>query len=566
MRSTLLALLLLTVALVAPTPAVAQKKGKEKPPPPVTGPTLTSPFNLGCDGKPATLTLTGTGLADATAVWLSCGGNASVVEADKTGKSLKVKVAPPASAFGLYELRVVTKTGVTNGRPFCVDLLPAVAEADGNGKKASAQKLPNPCVVTGVAAAEASDFFRVPVTAGVPLTVEVLGRRLGSTIDPVILMHDGDGRELASLYADDSPGLQADARLTFTPKSSGDYIVEVRDTTYRGGPEYAYRLRVGNFPSATTAYPVAIQRGQPTTVAFTGPQAKTLKPVKIAATDTPAYAVPRGDSPLPGWPVPVLVADAPQLTEVEPNDTPAAAKAMRLPFGVTGTFEGKQDRDCYRFAVTKGKKYAVTVTTGEINSPAEVLLTLQDAAGKKLAASDPLKPECRVEFTAAIDGDAVAVCEHLNYVAGPNEVYWLQADEARPDFAVTLGADCVAVPAGGEGKVTVTGVTRLNGFAGPIELAVTGDDRLAGKLTIPADAKPTPDKPLTLTVKAKPDAKPGPATLVVTATATVGGKPVTRRGSVADLVRAAFNGLSNPPPELLDRVIGAVVPAAPAKK
>ena len=476
-----------------------------------------------------------------------------------------MRVEPPSSALGLYEVRVLTKTGISNARPFCVDSLPNVDEAADNGTKTTAQKVSTACVVLGSVAPDTSDFFRVAAKAGEPLTVEVLGRRLGSVIDPVILMHDGDGNELAGLYADDTPGLQADARLTFTPKTSGEYFIEVRDTTYRGGNDYAYRLRIGHFSSATTAFPVAVQRDQKAEIVFTGPEAKSLKPVNlVTANGSAEYVTPRSDSAHPGWPVPVRVSDTPQVTEVEPNDGVGQANRLEVPSGVTGRLDKKNDRDCFRFAVSKGKKYEVVVDTTTINSPAEVLLKVEGAAGKTLGESDPLKPECRVEFTASADGDTVAVCEHLNYVAGPNEVYWLQVREIRPDFGVTLGTDAIAVPAGGSGKLKITGVSRRNGFDGPIELTAVGDDPAAtvyGKLTLPADAKPTGEKPIDLPLSVKPGTPLGVMTLRVQCKA--GG--VTRYGSVEALVRERFAGLANPPPELAERVILGVLPAANEK-
>ena len=76
------------------------------------------------------------------------------------------------------------------------------------------------------------------------------------------MLHDAKTkRELIDLYADDTPGLQSDCRLTHTFKDAGEVLVEVRDTTYRGGADFFYRLRIGEFPGATTAFPLAVQRG-----------------------------------------------------------------------------------------------------------------------------------------------------------------------------------------------------------------------------------------------------------------------------------------------------------------
>ena len=88
--------------------------------------------------------------------------------------------------------------------------------------------------------------------------IEVLARRLGSALDPTLIVHDAKtGSEVPSLYRDDSPGCQTDARLTHVFKDAGDFVIEVRDSTHRGGGDFWYRLRVGDFPSAITPMPLA---------------------------------------------------------------------------------------------------------------------------------------------------------------------------------------------------------------------------------------------------------------------------------------------------------------------
>src|SRR5436305_632400 len=79
-----------------------------------------------------------------------------------------------------------------------------------------AQRPPVPCVVSGRIDPETSNFYRFTVAAGQRLSFEVLGRRLGSQLDPLLRLHDGTGRELPRAYSDDAPGLQTDARLSYS--------------------------------------------------------------------------------------------------------------------------------------------------------------------------------------------------------------------------------------------------------------------------------------------------------------------------------------------------------------
>src|SRR5439155_5889213 len=135
----------------------------------------------------------------------------------------------------------------------------------------TAQALSVPCVVVGKADAEATDYFKFTVKANQRLSFEVLGRRLGSVFDPQITLYDATGKELPAGHSNDAPGLQTDPRLTYTFKEAGDYLLEIRDVMYRGGGDFWYRLRIGDFPCATTPLPMAAKRGSKVKVAFAGP-------------------------------------------------------------------------------------------------------------------------------------------------------------------------------------------------------------------------------------------------------------------------------------------------------
>src|SRR5205807_6031071 len=128
-------------------------------------------------------------------------------------------------------------------------------------------------VVVGRADAEISDWFKVNVKAGQRVSFEILGRRLGSALDPQLTLFDArNARELPGGHSNDAPGLQTDPRLTYTFKEAGDYLVEIRDVSFRGGEDYHYRLRIGDFPCATTPLPLAAKRGAKVSVQFAGPQ------------------------------------------------------------------------------------------------------------------------------------------------------------------------------------------------------------------------------------------------------------------------------------------------------
>ena len=231
MPSRSLTFLVLSLALASQsTPAIAQPKPPIPVPPPQF-PSLTSPANLGVlAGGKSDITLTGTNLGDATEVLVTVAGAKSTIVKDsaKPG-SLGVSIEMPKDvAVGLYLVRVVTKHGITNAKSLSVDDLPAVEKKAGNNKKSTPMIVAAPCVVTGSIAVESSDFYQLKVAPGQRLTFEAVARRIGSQLDPVIVLHDAkSGREMPALYADDTPGLQSDARLTYTFPAAMDVVALV---------------------------------------------------------------------------------------------------------------------------------------------------------------------------------------------------------------------------------------------------------------------------------------------------------------------------------------------------
>jgi hypothetical protein len=547
-------------------PLAAQQKGQPPAPPPQY-PTLTTPANLGLTaGTTAELTLTGTNLADAVAVWTSAPGVTFAVPPDqKDAAKLTVKAeAKGPAAAGLYQVRVVTRSGVSNFRPFSLDALPAVAGKDGNGKAASAQVVPVPCVVTGATAAEASDFYKVSVKPGQTLTFEAVARRTGSPLDPVIILYDpASGRELPGLYADDTPGLQGDARVTHTFPSAADVVVEIRDATYRGGADFAYRLRIGEFPGVTTAFPLAVQAGKAAQVGGSGPGADRVTKAELTGTPPAVYFAPKPEKGPPGWPVAVRVSPHPEAVEQEPNNEPAKANKLPVPGGVSGVFATKGDFDHFAFPGKKGQKLEITAAAYELNAPTEVYLRVLDAKGTELAKSDPAKPTARIEFSPPADGEYVVAAENLNYLHGPSEVYHLTVRPDAPDFEVALGLDRFDVAPGGWAVLPVTGLAKLNGFNAPVELTVAGVPGLIGSLTLPAGANPTPQAPLYLPVSLAPGGLPGHYPVTVRAAAKVGGQTVEKSAAVTDVVRAGLAGLPNVPPEMTAQLAAVVVEKPP---
>ncbi len=124
-----------------------------------------------------------------------------------------------------------------------------LTEPDDGGTEPRALGLP--ASVDGrIARAGERDRYRFEGKAGDAIVAEITARRLGSPLDAVLKLTDAAGRQIA--FNDDTEdrgaGLlthHADPRISCTLPADGTYTLTVADTQHGGGPELAYRLRVG---------------------------------------------------------------------------------------------------------------------------------------------------------------------------------------------------------------------------------------------------------------------------------------------------------------------------------
>lgn len=534
-------------------------------------PTLSSVQSRGLKpGATTELSVSGANLTFITSAELGMpGGQPAIVGKVPDGQTDAAKLRlsfelPKTLPSGIYPLRLVGKYGISNAKPVCVDELREVNAVGTHTTPATAMIVEANTVVVGSIAADTATILKLPVKAKQRLMIEVLAKRIGSPLDPVLIVSDAkSGRPIPGQYADETPGCQGDARLQYTAPSDMELLLTVRDSTYQGGAEHTYRLRIADAPGAMTAFPLAVQRGKPATIGFSGPQADSAMSVTIKDPRTPFVVAPKRETGIAGWPVPVGISDHAELLEVEPNNDRATATKLPVPGGVSAKFGTKGDLDFFVFPAKKGQKLEVIAKTYDVHSPCEVYLKIQDAKGAELAKSNPSLAIAKAEFTAPADGDYYAVAEHLNYLVGPTEVYHLTVQPVTPSFAVVAGVDRVEVAApNGVGYLPIIGLTKLNGFNSPIELVVESST-LVGTLTIPAGANPLPAKPLDLPISQKPGLKLPSAGMVefrVKATAKLPTGEVVSFVTAPAMLEQSFGGLPNPTPQWGAEFVAAIVP------
>ena len=149
-----------------------------------------------------------------------------------------LSLAPDAET-GRQEIRASTALGLSNPFPFDVSDLPAVAEAEPNSALDQADTVSLPVAVDGrINKSGDYDALKFQVGKDQRVSFEIQAFRHGSPLDAVLILTDRAGNVLQR--NDDAVG--SDAKLDYTFKEAGEYIIIVEDLLNRGGDEYGYRL------------------------------------------------------------------------------------------------------------------------------------------------------------------------------------------------------------------------------------------------------------------------------------------------------------------------------------
>lgn len=506
------------------------------------------------------VTLAGGNLTGATKIWLSFAGTAElapdVANNGQDAAQTVWRITPAAGVGpGIGALRVAGPGGVSPLHLLAIDDLASVADNGANKSLETAQEITLPTAVDGTCEAESFDFYRFGGITGQTVTVEVLARRLGTPLDPVVRLLDAAGQELA--YSDDEPGLGPDCRFAYELPADGVYYLEIRDIRYQGGGAHRYRLRVGDFPLTTGTYPVAGQKGTTPRVEWVGPAVEGVAarsitvPREIAAPSVWAAALFASGQ---GSGLASLGAsDSAEAVEFEPNDTTEQASPVVLPTGINGRFLAEHDRDYFQFEAKAGSRFLFRGETREHGSPTDLYLRLFKPDGSLLAEAEDSagNEEGVLDATFPEDGTYRLMVEDLHRRGGPGHVYRIAALPYQAGFALAVEGSTFNAPQGGVFVAKVTSTRR--DYNGPIALSVegAGDGLVLADHVIPEGKNET-------TMRVTLPASLAAGTLAnarIVGRAKVGEVDVTATAGTLVALRGQFNGLPYPPAEL-DGAIG----------
>ena len=280
-------------------------------------------------------------------------------------------------------------------------------------------------------------------------------------------------------YADDYR-FDPDPVLLYEVPRDGDYVLEIRDSIYRGREDFVYRATVGELPFVTSIFPLGARLGKSTTIAVEGwnlpPDGRKVK-VSPEATGVQPFSVTAaaGVSNV----VPLKVDDLAERREKEPNDEASAAEKLTLPLVVNGRIDRPGDWDVFRFHARQGDTVVAEVHARRLNSPLDSMLKLTNARGRVVAVNDDHEDKAAGLVTHHADSLLTVSISTSGYYllwlgdtqgkGGPEYAYRLRVSHGQPDFDLRIVPSVINVRGGATVPVTVHAI-RHGGFSGDIQL------------------------------------------------------------------------------------------------
>jgi len=493
----------------------------------------------------------------------------------------KMTIAPDATP-GRRELRVSTPNGLSNPLVFEIGqvtefMLPAsksIAEQKSSvaktafgpkNTKKTEQLVTIPAVINGQILPGGVNHHRFTAKKGQRLVIAVSARSLipyladavPGWFQATVALFDTNGRELA--YADDFR-FNPDPVLYYEIPADGEYVIEIKDSIYRGREDFVYRITVGELPFITSLFPLGGPVGAETAVELKGwnlPTDRLVLDNKNIAPGIRPVSV-RKDNWVSNV-MPFAVDTLPECLEKEPNNQPNSAQRVTLPIIINGRIDSPGDADVFCFDGKAGQTVVAEVMARRLNSPLDSILKLTDASGKPIASNDDHvdkgsglnthHADSYLSVTLPADGTYYLSLRDTQTKGGPEYAYRLRISPPRPDFELRLVPSSLAARPGSSIPVTVYALRR-DGFDGEIKLSLKNAPE-GFKLSGGTISSQSDQAKFTLSVPYVPS-KGEPRQLQLEGTATIQGQTVTRPVVPADDMMQAFEYRHLVPAQELD--------------
>jgi len=481
---------------------------------------------------------------------------------------VEVTIAPDAQP-GEREIRLRTFRGMSNPLAFYVGQLPeysrkpmrtATKQVLGKESQALRRLLPGqdeeritiPCTANGQIASGEVNRYRFEAHRGQRLVMTTLGRQLVPFIadavpgwfQPVLTLYDARGKEVAY---DDDYRFKPDPTLFYQVPRDGEYVLEIRDSLYRGREDFVYRITVGELPFITSIFPLGGRVGEshkPQMKGWNLDGAELSLPPADAGPGTCWLTATRKG--VASNPVRFALDTLPESLEAEPNNTAAQAQKVDLPIIINGRIDKPDDWDVFQFDGKSNGLIVAEVNARRLDSPVDSVLKLTDASGRLLAFNDDHEDLTEGLKTHAADSWLMARLPAAGtyYLSigdtaqhgGEEYGYRLRISQPRPDFALRVVPSSLSLRSRSGGSLTVY-AQRKDGFSGPIKLALHDPPR--GFSAAPAALQGT-QTVARINIRTTRRATEEPVTLTISGTARIGAEEITHQAVPAEDRMQAF--------------------------
>jgi hypothetical protein len=288
--------------------------------------------------------------------------------------TLELDISPDA-AVGPVGFRLQTPLGTSPEARFLVEpYYGETPDKEPNDSPEDAVETYAPTILVGAISRPGDvDYYKINVKAGQELVFENGSVMLGSLLQPIVGIYDS-GQNLLTQYG--SEGGRSGYGFSHMFSKAGAYYIRVADYQESGSPRHFYRIKIGNFPLVTAAFPLGVQKGK-------------TEDITLAGYDLRAARLPVKGEPSPGLDDAVVVRPKGGFNEVRLpiNEEPAlrvtgANMPIPIPAAVDGKLTGPQQD--FRFQAGKGEKLVFEVEANRFGSPLDSLLEILDIDGRSV--------------------------------------------------------------------------------------------------------------------------------------------------------------------------------------
>lgn len=407
---------------------------------------------------------------------------------DQIAEELTLKITIDAkAALGKRELRLLTAGAMSNPIWFQVGQWQELRETEPNDVTPDpviGSQLP--VVVNGQIMPGDVDLFSFTARKGTRLVIAADARELMPYLadavpgwfQAVLALYDGRGNEVA--YAGAYYHRQ-DPVIYYEVPADGEYVVEIRDSIYRGREDFVYRITLGELPFVTGVFPLGARADQDLTVELQGWNLVETRLNVKARMDRnhPVrwYSIPQTESVSVRFPLRIDMTA--EVLDQEPNDTPETAQEVKLPIIINGRIDRPDDTDVFRFD-------AVGIVVADVfarraGSPLDSAVSITDSSGAEIGFNDDFRDDSQALITHHADSRLTAVMSgkgpyylHLSDAqrkGGDDFIYRLNIRPPRPDFELRVVPSCIIARPGTTVPITVHAF-RSDGFDDPIHLSL----------------------------------------------------------------------------------------------